>query len=515
MLFSDKLVFLMELTGTSNLALAAELKTNPAQISLMRKGRRGQPQRVERLKHMAEYFALRATTDYHRAALADILGQQQIKLAQDASELAAVLYHWLSSTEELPGARAEQLLQEMNTLDFRVVDAEEEAPRDVPFEHERRRGGRNYLYYGNEGRRTAMREFLRCVQALEQPCEIIVSSDESFEWLLEAPAFAREIADQTMRLAERGFSCRRIAAPLLSADAAFDSLSRWLPLYMTGQVRSYYYPRLRDDLYRSTVYAAPGKVALTSLTVGSQTQLDTTLLITDKPVVELVTRRFESYFERCVPLTTAYVLSDRASELQEYLLRFESYRGNCIRRSCSFSSLATPPELLGRVFAAGGKHAGHRRDMFYKSRALFESNIAEYSCLDILQLADAGEVAAGRVPIALSYFVNGEPMFYTVEEYISQLCYLLGLLERWENYVVVLEENVTEVNAMYVKERQTAALIRTQPPFTVLEISESNAVAACQDYLNRIADTGLSLHARKQRSIFQIREAVRQFEQYL
>ena len=110
MLFSDKLIFLMDLTGTSNLALAKEIGTNPAQISLMRTGQRGAPQKAGRLRAMAEYFAKKSTTAYHRAALAETLERQQLKLTLEPYELADEIYIWLSGDRELPGLEAERFL---------------------------------------------------------------------------------------------------------------------------------------------------------------------------------------------------------------------------------------------------------------------------------------------------------------------------------------------------------------------------------------------------------------------
>lgn len=515
MLFSDKLVFLMDLTGTSNLMLAEAIKTSPTQVSLMRTGRRGRPQKTQRLERLAEYFALKSTTDYHRAALADIIGQQQIKLMHGAPELTLVLHHWLSGTNEQPGDRAEQFLHEMSSFYLQPAGVSPGASGTPPFERERRKGNQNYVYYGNDGRRDALQEFLRFLYTLESPCEVLVSSDENVEWILESPSFAREMAKQMLGLTDRGFSCRRIAAPLLSADAAFDSLSRWLPLYLTGQIHSYYYPRLRDDLYRSTIFAVPGKMALVSISLGEQTQMDATLLVTDKSLVGLIIRRFEALFERCKPMTTTYGVAEGARDLRECLLRFEGYPGSYIRRSASLSAITTPPSLQARLIATGSAHMAWRRDAFLKGRALFESNVANDRCVDIMPLARVEDVLAGRVPICLSYLFNEEPVFYTAQEYVAHLRYLLELLDRWKNYVVVLEENQTDAYVLYVKERQSATLIRTQQPFTVFEVAEPNTVAACYDYLNRIAAASLKNSAWKQRVIFQIREAISLLEQHL
>ena len=66
MQFSEKLIFLMNITQTSNKELAVELGVDRSLISLLRSGKRGVPKNVKR---MARVFAERSTADFQRYAL--------------------------------------------------------------------------------------------------------------------------------------------------------------------------------------------------------------------------------------------------------------------------------------------------------------------------------------------------------------------------------------------------------------------------------------------------------------
>lgn len=79
--FSDKLVFLMKITQTSNKELAAGISVDPSLISLLRTGKRKQPQNTSHIKNMAAFFSARCTADFQRNALSEMTGQSAIRSA--------------------------------------------------------------------------------------------------------------------------------------------------------------------------------------------------------------------------------------------------------------------------------------------------------------------------------------------------------------------------------------------------------------------------------------------------
>ena len=58
MQFNDKLIFLMNITQTTNKELANNISVDPSLISLLRSGNRKQPQKINHIKNMA-YFSLK------------------------------------------------------------------------------------------------------------------------------------------------------------------------------------------------------------------------------------------------------------------------------------------------------------------------------------------------------------------------------------------------------------------------------------------------------------------------
>ena len=97
MIFQDKLVFLMELTSTSNKQLAKAIMVDPSLISRFRTGERRVPENAEYIASMANYFALRCNTNYQIEALSEIIGKPNFFHMSDDKKIAAALASWLST----------------------------------------------------------------------------------------------------------------------------------------------------------------------------------------------------------------------------------------------------------------------------------------------------------------------------------------------------------------------------------------------------------------------------------
>ncbi len=82
MQFYEKLIFIMNLTQTSNQELARAIHADPATISRLRTGKRGIPRNPEPLRSMALFFAGRCVTEYQRRALSEMAGVKRIITAK-------------------------------------------------------------------------------------------------------------------------------------------------------------------------------------------------------------------------------------------------------------------------------------------------------------------------------------------------------------------------------------------------------------------------------------------------
>lgn len=512
--FSEKLTFLMKLTGATNKVLGDLLGIHQSQISRMRSGARGCPGNGAYVSAMAAWFAGACTLPYQRSALAQALERPTLELPVQAGVLADILTEWLLGAAAEGGSRGEQSLHQYRRLALRPGGDGEAAPGPgieeapvLPGEVCTSRG-EVLVYFGDEGKRAAVRAFLGYVLKTGEPLQLNVSSDESLRWMVEdGGAFAGELQRLFPLLARQGCTCRRIVGPTATLDYAYAALTmRWLPYYLTGQVTPYYYPRLRDDVYHRMLLAVRGQAAVFSCAIGRTGRSGATWLVTDRAAVDALCDEFEDYLAVCVPYMTLRAPGQGLAEYQASLLDYASLRMHSLQRYNSLPSLSTPRPLLASLRGVDEGALRSFLDGFDRRAALFRESLAENHHTDIFCLATPEEVAAGRVPMAAAWALDGQPRYYTPEGYRRHLEAILRLMEAAPNYHPVLCPPRGEgLGLICVKGDRRALLQRQTAPFALYEVSERNLVAAFGELLRREVPQG---EARREAVAERLRSAL-------
>ena len=241
-MLSGKLDFLMKLTDTSNSALGRALGFDPSYISRIRSGKRGLPKDRFFLEPAAAFFAeqlqehpLRRNT----AAEALCPGRSWPETANEAEKL---LLGWFSLDERQDTERVERLLNGLAAA--RLMWPEAKLPPEG--------GGPagTVFYYGTEGKREAVLRLLQDYYATDAPKELLIYTDEKVVWLSADAAYTQRWSETVLRLIERGVRIRIIHTVSRERGEMLDGLRRWTPLYLTGAVEAWYYPKPRDGVFR-------------------------------------------------------------------------------------------------------------------------------------------------------------------------------------------------------------------------------------------------------------------------
>lgn len=88
-----------------------------------------------------------------------------------------------------------------------------------------------------------------------------------------------------------------------------EAITKWIPIYMTGMIEPYYYPRLRDGVFQRTMFIAPDTAAVISSSVQQDTEGMLHIFLTDRAAVGALVTEYERYFMLCRPLMR--ILQDR------------------------------------------------------------------------------------------------------------------------------------------------------------------------------------------------------------
>lgn len=506
MQFYEKLIFLQNLLQITNRMLAHELQVDPSLISRLRTGARGVPRNREHLKTMSSYFARRCNTEYQRKALSDVLGIKQALTAQEES-LADILYCWLSE-ESTDGVG-----RFMRTFESLDVEDKGSVGSSAPYNP----SADNAVYYGNDGKRAAVRALYQHLRSLESPCTVYVMTDEADNWITEDYEFYQELQSWWMGLANLGFYFCYIAPPVSPVDLAFESLIRWIPVYMTGQAAAYFYPRLRDQVHRRTLVVVPGRIALISNSMAHQTTATATILTSDQRLTQTYLAQFQDYLSMCRPMLHTYTTHE---SLMHCFTRFLSMEGARIQKVPSLSADTAPPELIARCMEHMTQPDLDKLQRFYLQEFNhLKENRDNSEFIDITYLASADEVRKGTVPILLSYGSDSSPLYYTPETYCLHLKNILHILETRDHYhFIPIGKDRKAGSTLMVKEGQKALIVHRSHdahdfPLSVIEISQPEIVQLCQEHLLLFADRIGYADRYRIKIMSQIKERIKELQE--
>lgn len=504
--FSDKLVFLMKITQTSNKELAAGISVDPSLISLLRTGKRKQPQNANHIRNMAAFFSNRCSADFQRNALSEMTGQSAIRSSMPPEILANHIANWLTKDADL----TDHLLSGMEAVPADPKQPHEFTEPDVPLPP----AGNSSFYFGEEGRREVMKRMMKLISEAETPGSILISSDDNLEWLLSDYTLRQKIQANFMAIAQRGFTIHQIMPAINFLPRFAEALQFWLPIYSTGKAKVYYYPRLRDNLYRRSMIILPGRCVRISSAIGLGSSSDVTMFSTDPDVVNAHIRQFEEHLALCRPALAAHTeFRDFVRLFSEVILR----QGNLIAMGFPLPPYTIPHGLFERLIRETDNpnwKATFQSNL--EQIADFENLLAQRQCIDISRLATPEEVCSGKVCIGTPFKTYTDQPVYTPETYILHLKNILRLMDQYENYYFVPYDGTDWENYnLIVNGDGPALLIRRHTSPLMIEMQRPGLVLACQEHLLRKAEKigydGIS----KEKSRIQIQSLIKELQRKL
>ena len=477
-MLSGKLDFLMKLTDTSNSALGRALGFDASYISRIRSGKRGLPRDRFFLEPAAAFFAgqLQEHPLWKTAAAEAVCPERG--WPEKPAEAEKLLLAWFRQNERQDSERVERLLNGLAAA--RLLWPEAKLPpasadaADASF------------YDGAAGKREAVMRLIDDYSADDAPTELLLYTDEKMDWLTADDAYARRWTEGLLRFIERGVRIRIIHTVSRDPMELLDGLRKWMPLYLTSAVEPWYYPGVRDGVFRRTLFIARGFGAITATAVGAGDGLN--LLVRERAAVEALTVEFEDYFALCRPLTRIFRAEDRR-ELWELLRDFEAEkRSRIVAQRLPLG--CTLPEEVTAAFERryGAQMSGVLREA---AGLLKEQLDAGLTVTELLDLPPAEEVRAGRVRQPISDYM-GFDFCYTPEELKAHLGQVAALLRKRPNYRVVLTDRIPEGTMLYAKEGLGCIFVRLKDPATVFYVTEPRLASAFWAYLQLSADLGQS-----------------------
>ena len=308
----------MKVTGTKNASLGRALNYDASYISRIRNGKRGIPPEQPFIEPAASYFSELLLDDYQKSVLSHELGIGR-PWPESSGEAAALLSAWLKN-DLGSKQRAKEIITAISSP-FYSLSAENE-----DYVPEEGSVSKVTYYYGNNGKRDAVCRFLSEIAKSGKAFDLYLNSNENMSWLYEDAAFARTWAKLMVQLSANGCRIKIIHSIGRDINEMWEGLRKWLPLYMSGSIEPYYYPRLRDGIFRKTFFIAAGHSGIISSSIAGQDGDALNIFIEDRIAVRALEKEFLAFLALCRPLMQIVRASDR-SELLSLLDSFTRLDG--------------------------------------------------------------------------------------------------------------------------------------------------------------------------------------------
>lgn len=501
MQFNDKLVFLMNITMTSNKELATGISVDPSLISMFRTGKRKQPQNPNHIKNMAHFFSRKCSGEFQRSALAEIMDVGSISTSMPTEVLERYLENWLEKDSDF----VDSLIDSISTMPKSLPHVPEETVISKPNKDAS-------FFFGEDGRREVMKQMMQIIRSTESPGPLLISSDDNLEWLLSDYTLTKQILSNMLEIVDQGFSIIHIMPAMNFMPRFTDSLRFWLPIYATGKVQVYYYPRFRDTLYRRSIIVQPGRCVRISSAIGLGSSSDVTMFSTDSKVVEAHVAQFHEILRLCRPALSVH---HDPGDYIELFKEIDCKEGSQIVLANLLSAATIPKALFEQLLPkiSNSEIKAHLQAIYDRIDFL-ERTLHDRTVIELIRLAKPEEIRSGKVYITFPFTFYPDQPTYTPETYILHLKNILRLMEEYENYhfIPYNDEHQKEYN-LIVNDGGLALLSRTSAPSMVLEMRRPEMVISCQEHLLQAAEKLGYNTISKRKIMLQIQDLIRELQE--
>ncbi len=496
MRFNQRLNMIMNLTETTNRVLAQQVSLDPSYISRLRRGERNPAKNENYIKMAAGYFAQRCQAPHQQAALADAMKLDVQEIPADSKQMAELIHQWLLETPPNRKKDVEEFMDGISQFHFKKNLSQ---PEPYFSQHLLSSIPEAAAFRGIDGKRRAVLSFLQLLQQSPQPQTMLLYSDEDLAWLIDCQVFRGQWTSMLAQAIRQGHKIKIIHSLSRNLEEMFSAIEEWLPLYMTGAIEPYYYPKTRDGIFRRTLFIAPQTAAVFSSSVCSNTDSTANFLVTGTEIIEALAQEFHDYLELCRPLMLI-LTREGLKQFSLNLNEFEQEEGRTILLTDTMSSFSMPAEVVQSVISRWPGAFKKELLAYQQQRAAnFEQHLQRYEFIEIVKYPDMDEIDRDRLSVTIIKLLGAGESYYTRQEYCDHLENIIRLLQKYPHYQVYLADREEIPRALiYVKEDVGVIVAKTTSPAVTFAINESNMTAAIWDYM-RIMTQKLSRSKRQKK----------------
>jgi hypothetical protein len=477
----------MKMANTTNSKLAAALGVDPSLISRWRTGAREPGDDSRYIQLIGVYFASQAHQDFQRVALLELTGHQMEDKNVSESVIATYLNRWLSNEAKISTESVQILLDSIGT-----VGENPPSSLNVPFPTEPQGETVGFqTFSGREGLRSAtIKLLIRALQSNKVHANMLLFSDESMDWIVENPQFARQWYTLMSTCIRKGLKIEVIHTLSRDSNELAIAVQRWLPFYMTGAIVSYYYPEKRDDMFHHTTFVLEGEAVVSSTSVRGQGR-DTVqyLYTTDQVSVKAAEIAFDTQRSLCKPLVRTYTGEDTQKYIDEQVSLLTTHR----TRGMGMQSLVLngmPLDLLESMLVREQVPPAIREQILEKQKHRLKvsgEHLQHTQFQLVMSLPRITDVLKGRVPALVPELLTHRKFTYLPMEYYAHLMAIIDMLIKYEplDMVILPSKHMLHSVQLFAMEQGGLLVMKHRDPKFVFISEQHDLISAVMSYVSQ------------------------------
>ncbi len=476
----------MKMVHTTNFELAEVLEVDPSLISRWRTGERQVGSSSPYLPKIAQYFAENAQQDFQKVVLLELTGHYWEDKGVGMRRLSKYLAQWLVNEPNIDSKSLTALIDTIGNSSNYFPSVE---THPLPFEPEGTRVNRE-LFIGKKGLQEATTKLLlQAIRKENSGKRLYLFSNEPMDWITEDPEFAQTWSHLAMLGIQNKIKIEIIHTLQRQPKELMQAIEKWLPLYLTGAVKSYYYSARNDNLFYQTSFYLEGVAIISGNTVrGEADENFHYSYIEETTQLNSFSNSFKLMKNECRPLVRVYTDKNIERYLAQNISFFAAPQGDVLTVQSDLMS-GMSNTLIKEFFERGNIDP-------QKSEAIIGINDQRMGQINdkasprsfklVMSLPRITDVRKGIVPALIPELLSGRTFFYTPEEYKAHLRSLIELMQNVDNFEVLLfprKHIIQSVQLFVVKDQSMIVFKQTTPRFAFVS-EQANLVKAMESFIN-------------------------------
>lgn len=499
--FSEKLNALMSAFEITNIRLAKALHIDASLISRFRTGMRSPTSGSWFPEQFCAWMAERIfvfPSRTRRERLAPLIGEP----VPDTSEaLKARLLSWMYTEPE--SGDSQMLGRFLSRLEvcqpaLEVPPGLMESIRAMPAHTKSVES-----FFGVVGLRKAVKRFLTAAATQPESGTLFLYSDQPLGWLTDDPEFAKTWAVLMAVLLHHKNRICIIHNIDRSYTEMFEALEKWIPLYMTGLIQSFYCEKGKESRFYQTMFILPQVCSVNAAFVAGTEDGAEYLLTTRQAQIEYHYRQFQALMQESRPLLRSFALNcldDYSSCVASVPLCAVA----SVHLRGTLSAATMPDDLFEEILARST--LGDRQKVFargYRAEGIdrFELSLKNGGVTELVAVPDDEDLFAHRIKVDLPM----EDIYYTEKEFARHVQHIMQLIQTGDHYrFYPLPQNPFDNVIISVWKEKQSLVIKTDKPVTAFFFENVLMDQSFLKYLESLAQTTMPGAYRKENAVAQL-----------